>query len=169
MLLALPALASPLTDYLKSADTAFREAGLYRRQFAARLGEARQFRGAVYESATGYSRSLKSVQTRLESLTPPNEAAGYHEALRAHLEIQVQNACQTDYQVTTLVRDEELLASGRAKHLEEDYKRHMGEFYQFIGTIDSAEKPSLDRVIELRQQLKPDFELEPTRPPSHRR
>ena len=165
LLLALPALASPLTEYLKSADTAFREAGLYRRQFAACLGEARQFAGAVHKSASGCNRSLKSVQARLESLTPPGEATRYHEALRAYLKIQVLNAERIDSQVSGLVSDEELLARVGGKRLDDEYKRHVGEFFQFVGTIDSVEKPSLDGVIELRQQLKPDFELEPAPKP----
>lgn len=159
VLLALPVLATP-NDYLKSADTAWREAALYRRQFIASLSEAKQFSGAVYKSATGYNRSLKSVVARVEGLTPGAETVRYHEALLVNLKTQADTAVSLEVKVTSLVQDEEQLAKTPAKNLKENYQRHLAEFTQFLGSIESKEKPSLDEVIKLRLQLKPDFELE---------
>ena len=159
LLLALPALSTP-NDYLKSADSAWREAGLYRRQFLASFSEAKQFRGAVYQSATSYNRSLSGVLARVERLTPGAETARYHEALLVNLKTQAETAASLEVKVTGLVWDEEQLAKTPAKNLKDSYQRHLAEFAQFVGSIESKEKPSLDEVIKLRLQLKPDFELE---------
>lgn len=170
LLLALPALASPLTEYLQVADNAFRQASLYRQQLAATLGREQKF-GPVFKVASDYNRSLKNLRLQVESTTPPGEASNYHGALLAFLGKQSEHAGRTEFQVSTLVGDEARAAKYPGGFAEADYNRHKAEFIQFIGSIDAAERPLLDRLIGLRQQLKPDFELEPARekPQPHRR
>lgn len=162
ILTAFPALAAPLTEYLQVADNAFRDASRYRQQLAATLGREQQF-GPVLKVAGDYSRSLRDLRFRVESTTPPGEAAKYHGALLALLDKQREHAATMEFQVTTLVGDEARAAKYPGGVAEADYNRHKAEFLQFIGSIDAAESPLLERLIGLRQQFKPDFELEPAR------
>lgn len=160
ILTAFPALAAPLTDYLQSADTVFRDAALYRRYFVADLGRLPPFGDAVYKSASDYSRSMRSLQARFYSLTPPGEAANYHESLRALVQQQTGHAASFVYYISQLKLDKERLAQG-LKWAEEHYNSHQKEFLEFTATVDSVEKPKLDKVIELRSQLKPEFKATP--------
>lgn len=94
-----------------------------------------------------------------KGLTPTAETARYHEALQVNLKTQAETAASLERKVTSLVWDEEQLAKTPAKILKDNYQRDLAEFAQFVGSIESVEKPSLDEVIKFRLQLKPDFEI----------
>lgn len=170
LLLVLPALASPLTDYLQLADNIFRQSGLYRRQFVACLDGERKF-GNVLGAAGGYNTSLKNLLARLESAKTPGEAKNYHDSLLALMRKQVEHSASIEFQVSNLTQLEGMQARNPSQIVEADYKRQIVDFFQFLSSIDSLEKPLLDRVLELRQQLKPDFVAEPApeKPGPHRR
>lgn len=161
LVLALPALASPLSDYLQEADNVFREAVRYRQQLAASLGREQKF-GPVFQVACDYNRSLANLRLRLQNTTPPDEASNCHVALLAFLAKQCEHAGLMETQLSKLVQDEARLATALSRIVEADYNRHKDEFFQFIPGVDVAEGPLLDRFMGLRQQLKPDFELQPT-------